>query len=91
MAFGQLIEYSKRNTFLEKFYTKFGRQTIPRPFLKNQNQNHIFGSAVLSFIQFVFMFNVQVKSYLVILKLSSRAIAFTSYEAFFVKQEKVWN
>ena len=55
MAFGQLIEYSKRNTFLEKFYTKFGRQTIPRPFLKNQNQNHIFGSAVLSFIQFVFI------------------------------------
>ena len=28
----QLIEYSIRNIFLEKSYTKCGEETIPRPF-----------------------------------------------------------
>ena len=32
MKFGQLIEYNMRNIFLEKSYTKSGRETIPRPF-----------------------------------------------------------
>ena len=32
MKFGQLIEYNKRNIFLEKPCTKFGGETIPRPF-----------------------------------------------------------
>ena len=32
MKFGQLIEYNMRNTYLEKSYTKYGRETIPRPF-----------------------------------------------------------
>ena len=31
---GQLIEYSLRNIFLEKSYTKCGGETIPRPFSK---------------------------------------------------------
>ena len=35
MKFSQLIEYNKRNIFLEKSYTKFGGETIPRPFSKN--------------------------------------------------------
>ena len=30
--FGQLIEYSKRNIFLEKPNIKCGRETSPRPF-----------------------------------------------------------
>ena len=34
MKFGQLIEYAMRNTFLEKSYTKCGRETFPRPFSK---------------------------------------------------------
>ena len=29
---GQLIEYNLRNIFLEKSYTKCGRETSPRPF-----------------------------------------------------------
>ena len=37
MKFGQLREYNMRNIFLEKSYTKCGGETIPRPFLKNQN------------------------------------------------------
>ena len=32
MKFGQLIEYNMRNVFLEKLYTKCGRETSPRPF-----------------------------------------------------------
>ena len=36
MKFGQLIEYNMRNIFLEKSYTKYGGETIPDPFLKNQ-------------------------------------------------------
>ena len=34
MKFGQLIEYNTRNIFHEKSYTKYGRETIPRPFFK---------------------------------------------------------
>ena len=34
MKFGHLIEYNMRNTFVEKSYTKYGGETIPRPFSK---------------------------------------------------------
>ena len=34
MKFGRLIEYNMGNIFLEKSYTKYGRETIPRPFSK---------------------------------------------------------
>ena len=31
MKFGKLIKYNMRNIFLEKAYTKYGGETIPRP------------------------------------------------------------
>ena len=31
MKFGQLIEYYVRNIFVEKSYTKYAGETIPRP------------------------------------------------------------
>ena len=34
MKFGQLIEYDMRKNFLEKSYTMYGGETIPRPFSK---------------------------------------------------------
>ena len=34
MKFGQLIEYNKRNIFVEKSYTKCAGETIPRPLSK---------------------------------------------------------
>ena len=39
MKFGHLIEYNKRNIFLQKFYRKWGRKTSSRPlyFLKKPN------------------------------------------------------
>ena len=45
MKFGQLIKYSMRNIFLEKSYTKCGREIFPDPFLKLKI-NHISGSIV---------------------------------------------
>ena len=35
MNFGQLIEFNMRNIFLEKSYTKWSGETIPRSFFKN--------------------------------------------------------
>ena len=32
MKFGQLTEYNMKNIFVEKLYTKYAGQTIPRPF-----------------------------------------------------------
>ena len=34
MKFGQLIEYTMRNIFVEKSYAKHARETIPRPLCK---------------------------------------------------------
>ena len=39
MKVGQLIEYNMRNIFIEKSYTKCGRETIPRPFSKKSKLN----------------------------------------------------
>ena len=39
MKFGQLIEYNMRNIFLEKSYTKCGRETSPRPFSEKLSLN----------------------------------------------------
>ena len=37
MKFGQLIENNMRNIFLEKLYTKWGREISPRPFSEKLN------------------------------------------------------
>ena len=34
MKFGQLVEYDMRNIFLEKSYTKWDGETIPKAFSK---------------------------------------------------------
>ena len=34
MKFGKLVEYNMRNMFPDKSYTKFGGETITRPFYK---------------------------------------------------------
>ena len=33
IKFGQLIEYNKRNIFLQKLYGKWGWETSPRPLI----------------------------------------------------------
>ena len=54
MKFGQLTEYSMRNIFLEESYTKCGKETIPRLFLKNQNWLYLWIN-ILRF--YIFRFN----------------------------------
>ena len=39
MKFGQLDKYNMRNIFLEKLYTKCGRETIPWPFSKKSKMS----------------------------------------------------
>ena len=53
MKFGQLIEYNMRNTFLEKSYTKCGRETIPRSFTKNEKRAYLWIN-ILKFYLFCF-------------------------------------
>ena len=37
MKFAQLIEYNMKDIFLEKSFTKSGRETSPRPFPEKSN------------------------------------------------------
>ena len=37
VKFGQLIEYNKRNIFLEKYMQNVVEKLVPDPFLKNEN------------------------------------------------------
>ena len=46
MKIGQSIEYNMRNIFLEKSYTKYGGETIPRTFSKKIKTEHIFVSII---------------------------------------------
>ena len=39
MNFGLLIEYNLRNIFLEKLYTKYGRESSPRSLYKKSKFN----------------------------------------------------
>ena len=43
MKFGQLIECNMRKKFLEKSYTKCGRETSPRPFTEKLKLSIILG------------------------------------------------
>ena len=81
MKFGQLIEYNTRNTFLEKSYTKFGEETIPRPFSKKSKLSICLNQQSKVLYSF-FLIVCQVEGYRYILKLSRRPLAFTSYKAF---------
>ena len=43
MKFGQLIEYSMGNIFIEKSYAECAGETIPRPLSKKSIKEHISG------------------------------------------------
>ena len=75
VKFGQFIEHSMRNIFLDKLYTKCGGKIIRRPFSKKSKLS------ISRDMQFVFVV-VQVEGYRHIVKLNCRPLAFTSYKAF---------
>ena len=54
MKFGAVIEYNMRDIFLDKSSTICARELFPDTFLKGKIE-HISGSIVLSFIQFLFI------------------------------------
>ena len=86
MKFGQLIEYNMRNIFLEKLYTKCGRETIPRPFSKKSKLSISLDQ--YSKVLYTVLIVCQVEDYRKCLKLSCRSFAFTSYKAF-LKNKKM--
>ena len=79
MEIGQLIDCNINNVFLEKSYTKCGRETIPRLFSKKIKIELISRSIVRSCIQFVLVAS-QVEGYQNILKLRRRPLTFNSYK-----------
>ena len=74
------------NIFLEKSYTKYRGETIPRPFSKNQNwlylRSKVFYSLFLLFIACQVEFNWS------ILKLSCGPLAFSSFEVFLKNKKR---
>ena len=48
-VFGQLIECDIGNVFFEKPYTKYGGETIPRPFSINWNQAYLYINSLKSY------------------------------------------
>ena len=46
MKFDQLIEYNMRDIFVEKSYTNYAGEIIPRPLFKKNKIEHISGSIV---------------------------------------------
>ena len=87
MKFGQLIEHSIRKIFLEKLYTKFGRETIPRLFSKKSKLSISLNQYFKSFIYLVLIV-CQVEDYRKWLKLSCSLFAFTSYKAFLKNKKR---
>ena len=65
------------NIFLEKSYKKCGKKTVLRPFFKSSKL-----SISLDQQPKVVSVTCQAEGYLNLLKLSCRALAFTSYQAF---------
>ena len=76
MKFGQLIECSKRNIFLEKLYTKCGGEISARPFSEKLKLSISLDQ--YSKAEFVFIVS-QVEGYRNVLKRTCRPFAFPSY------------
>ena len=88
-----------RNIFLEKSYAKYGKVTIPTSFSKKSKlgisldqQPNVCILLVYFLYTVYFHYMPSCVSYLNILRLSCRPLAFTSYIFFFKKKKKeVWN
>ena len=79
--FGQLVEYDMRNIFLEKAYTKCGGNIFPDSFLRILNWAYFWTNS-LKFLRVCFYVRQVEGHQKNILKLSCRALAFTSYKEF---------
>ena len=80
MKIGQSLEYTNRNIFLEKLYTKCGGKTIPRPFSKKSKLS-VSLDQQFKVLQFLFIVR-QIEGYQNIMKLSFIPLSYISYSAF---------
>ena len=87
MKFGQLIEFTMRNVFLEKSYTKCDGETIPRPFSKKSKLS-IFLDQHSKVLYSAPLLYVHVEGYQNILKLGCRLLGFTWHKAFLKNKKK---
>ena len=55
MKFGQLIKYNMRKVFLEKSYSKRGRENIPRPFSKKSKLSIFLDDLIVLIKSFYYM------------------------------------
>ena len=84
VKFAQLIECSMRNIFLEKSYTEFSEETIPRPFSKESILSiSLDQQSKVSYGQFVLYAKLRA-----ILKLSYKIIAINSYKTFLKNKKR---
>ena len=84
MKFAQLIECSVRNIFLEKSYTEFSEETIPRLFSKKSTLSiSLDQQSKVSYSQFVLYAKLRA-----ILKLSYKIIAINSYKTFLKNKKR---
>ena len=63
MKFGQLLEYNMRTIFLKKPSQNVVQKLLLEPFYKKANKiEHIFGSVVWGFMQFVFILYAKLRA-----------------------------
>ena len=87
MKLAQLIGYNMRNIFVEKWYTKCGREAIPWPFSKKWKLSISLDQYSKVFLYFVLVV-CHVEDYWKWLKLSCISFAVTSYKAFLKNKKR---
>ena len=80
MKLGNVIEYNTRNIFFKDHTQNVAEKIFPEHFLKIQNSAYLWMHGIK--FQFIFLVS-QVEGYQIILKLSSRLLAFASYKIFY--------
>ena len=88
MKFGQLIQYNIKNVFLEKSHTKCDGETMPDPFLKNQNWAYIWINSVKFYtVCFYCKSSWRLSKYI---ETKLQTTCFYLIQSFFINH-KVWN
>ena len=85
----QFMEYYITNIFLEKSFTKYGGETVPRPFLKNQNWKFFWIVNLIFYtVCFYCMPSWGLSKYI---ESKMQTTSFYLINSFFEKQKEVWN
>ena len=85
-----LIEY-KYKIFVEKSYTKCGRETIPIPFSKISKPSNLWINSRLSFISIICFYSMPSWGLSTLFETKLLTTCFYLLLGFFKKQKEVWN